>query len=315
MTANQKQEQSIPLWQQQSQENSARMDDLQKIGSDPKTDTAARLEAEKQYYDLKVKESQLENKISEAQHPWAATFASLKSQAQITMTTLANTFKNVFDAAVSSISSGITGLIEGTKTWGQALRDIYNSIVNEIISAIVQMGVRWLLTQALMAIGGRAIMASAIAATAPMAAMQSLIWATPATLATTATFGAAAIAAPGLIAAADMETMSLSAFAAGGLVTGPGTGTSDSILARLSNGEFVMPADTVSRLGVGTLESIKRGDTATAGAAGSAGGGGGNKTSVYTFLDSRQMADHLERNNDHEKWIVDVMGRNIHRFR
>lgn len=32
------------------------------------------------------------------------------------------------------------------------------------------------------------------------------------------------------------------AFAGGGVVRGPGTGTSDSILARLSNGEFVMPA-------------------------------------------------------------------------
>lgn len=38
-------------------------------------------------------------------------------------------------------------------------------------------------------------------------------------------------------------------FANGGRVTGPGTGTSDSILARLSNGEFVMRADAVSHYG------------------------------------------------------------------
>ena len=38
-------------------------------------------------------------------------------------------------------------------------------------------------------------------------------------------------------------------FASGGRVAGPGTGTSDSILARLSNGEFVMRADAVSHYG------------------------------------------------------------------
>lgn len=38
-------------------------------------------------------------------------------------------------------------------------------------------------------------------------------------------------------------------FATGGRVNGPGTGTSDSILARLSNGEFVMRADAVSHYG------------------------------------------------------------------
>jgi tape measure domain-containing protein len=38
-------------------------------------------------------------------------------------------------------------------------------------------------------------------------------------------------------------------FATGGRVAGPGTGTSDSILARLSNGEFVMRADAVSHYG------------------------------------------------------------------
>jgi hypothetical protein len=38
-------------------------------------------------------------------------------------------------------------------------------------------------------------------------------------------------------------------FADGGYVTGPGTGTSDSILARVSNGEYIVRADTVSKVG------------------------------------------------------------------
>lgn len=46
--------------------------------------------------------------------------------------------------------------------------------------------------------------------------------------------------------------------ARGGFVTGPGTGTSDSIFARLSNGEFVMRAAAVRTLGVDFLKALNR---------------------------------------------------------
>ena len=46
-------------------------------------------------------------------------------------------------------------------------------------------------------------------------------------------------------------------FAHGGPVRGPGTGTSDSIPARLSHGEYVLPADTVKAVGVDKLDAIK----------------------------------------------------------
>jgi hypothetical protein len=42
----------------------------------------------------------------------------------------------------------------------------------------------------------------------------------------------------------------------GGHVRGPGTGTSDSIPAMLSDGEFVMPADTVRKVGVRKLQDL-----------------------------------------------------------
>lgn len=45
-------------------------------------------------------------------------------------------------------------------------------------------------------------------------------------------------------------------FATGGYIRGPGTGTSDSILARLSNGEFVVKADAVRRYGADFLHRI-----------------------------------------------------------
>ncbi|MGZ3083028.1 hypothetical protein [[Haemophilus] ducreyi] len=47
--------------------------------------------------------------------------------------------------------------------------------------------------------------------------------------------------------------------ATGGYISGPGTATSDSIPAWLSNGEFVVRAASVSRYGLGFLHAINRG--------------------------------------------------------
>ena len=48
-------------------------------------------------------------------------------------------------------------------------------------------------------------------------------------------------------------------FATGGYVSGAGTGTSDSIPALLSNGEYVIKASAVQRMGVGALDMINSG--------------------------------------------------------
>ena len=48
-------------------------------------------------------------------------------------------------------------------------------------------------------------------------------------------------------------------FATGGSVDGPGTGTSDSIPAMLSNGEYVLNAQAVDRLGVPFLNGLNTG--------------------------------------------------------
>ena len=54
-------------------------------------------------------------------------------------------------------------------------------------------------------------------------------------------------------------TVSARRVATGGFIQGPGTATSDSILARLSNGEFVQRAAAVSKYGVGFMTALNRG--------------------------------------------------------
>ena len=60
-------------------------------------------------------------------------------------------------------------------------------------------------------------------------------------------------------AKANGQAVTVPGYATGGLISGPGTGTSDSILARLSNGEYVMSADAVRMFGTGMLDQMNAG--------------------------------------------------------
>jgi len=75
-------------------------------------------------------------------------------------------------------------------------------------------------------------------------------------------FGASAGSAAGsVLASAGSSALKYvsSFFASGGSVSGPGTGTSDSIPAMLSNGEYVINADAASKIGVGNLNALNSG--------------------------------------------------------
>lgn len=71
-------------------------------------------------------------------------------------------------------------------------------------------------------------------------------------------FGAAGVVS-GQMLSAKMAGMGMRAFASGGYVSGAGNGKSDSIPAMLSNGEYVINADAVRRVGVSALNRINQG--------------------------------------------------------
>ena len=301
LTAGQKRDQSLPLMQQQSDENQARMADLQKTASTTKDDNA-RLEAEREFYDLKVKEAELQQRMAQQQHPWGAMFTQLKSQAEINMTTLAHTFESVFNSAVSSISHGLSAVIMGTESWGRALKEIGRSILTDIVQSIVQMGVRWVMTQIMMAIVGKSLMAESVAATAPLAAAQSAIWAAPATLSTIATFGASAAAAPALIMASEAVTLADAGFAEGGYT---GDGGKYDVAGVVHRGEFVMPASVVDRVGVDNLEAMRSGSTPS-----SAGGQPGGRPLHLHFYDERPHPKDYLASGDGEHQVVNIAQKN-----
>ena len=224
----------------------------------------------------------------------------------------AATFSNVFNTAISSISNGITGLIMGTMTWGQALAAIGNTILTTIIQSIVQMGVRWVATQILMATVGKALAAASVAATVPMAAAQSAVWATPATLSTIASYGTAAAAAPGMIAAAQgmVLAQSLAAFREGGYT---GDGNPNDVAGIVHRGEFVVPADAVDRIGLSTLQAMTSAGASDPGAFTSAAAPGPITLNMGVFDNPARLADWA-KSNEGRTVLVDIMRQHSHEF-
>lgn len=104
-------------------------------------------------------------------------------------------------------------------------------------------------------------------------------------------------------------------YASGGHIRGPGTGTSDSIPARLSNGEYVIRAASVRQYGTGLFDSLNRGvkKFASGGPVGYASGGsvpsgGGGMTVVELSSYDRALLARIP-----EGLRVDIDGKTIAR--
>ena len=182
-----------------------------------------------------------------------------------TMQQIADVTAGTIRGAFDSIADGLTAVIVGTETWGEALSNIGQSILTGVVRAIMGMVTQYIASRLIMAIAGKAIMAASVKAAAPFAAQSAAMWAPAATLATTATLGAAASAAPGellfasLLTSASQIGQAVVGFAEGGIVSGPGTPTSDSILARLSDGEGILTANATEQLGADGLAHLNAG--------------------------------------------------------
>jgi hypothetical protein len=104
-------------------------------------------------------------------------------------------------------------------------------------------------------------------------------------------------------------------FATGGYVAGPGSSTSDSIPARLSNGEYVMQAAAVRKYGVGFMAAINGMRTPSSTSVprfaegGMAGGAGDLSVTNVNFFDARELEDFMKSRRG-ERVILNVLQRN-----
>lgn len=164
-------------------------------------------------------------------------------------------FANAINTSINSASRELTNAILITGQWQDALMSIPRVITTEIVNAIIQMGLRWIATQAMMALFGKKMQALAVAGSSGLAASSAALWSGPATLATIATGGAAAIAAPGQIAGSMAATkgMSIVGFQRGGYT---GDGRDDEPAGVVHKNEVVIPAPIVREIGVEPLQAI-----------------------------------------------------------
>lgn len=175
-----------------------------------------------------------------------------------------------------SFGSSLNNMLTGTQTWRSALVSLFQQVADAFLQQLViQPFQQWVAMQARMlalklGFVQQEQVVDTAASSAKLAQKSTETTAVVSMDAATAGAGAAAsqastpyvgpalaVAAMAAMVAAVMGLLgNVKQFASGGLVTGPGTSTSDSIQARLSAGEFVVNAAAVKRVGVGFLQSL-----------------------------------------------------------
>ena len=146
------------------------------------------------------------------------------------------------------------------------------------------------------------------AAIGALSAMASIPWVGP----------ILAVAAMGAMLGVGFAAVSnIGKFAEGGPVSGAGTGTSDSIPAWLSNGEYVMPAAETAKyrplldsMRAGTLNPGQLVSTGSGGAASPVQAGGSTQINIglIGYMSPQQWAESQEG----QAHILDIVARNIH---
>lgn len=175
-----------------------------------------------------------------------------------------------------SFGGALNGMITGAQTWRSAMASLFQQVSDAFLQQIViQPFQQWMAMQARMLAMKLGFIqqeqtAEAAASAASLAQKSTQTTAEVSMEAAKAGAGAAAsqasipivgpglaIAAMGAMVAAVMALLGgIKKFAGGGLVSGPGSATSDSIPARLSAGEYVVRAAAVRRVGVAFLDSL-----------------------------------------------------------
>ena len=167
-------------------------------------------------------------------------------------------FSDYFSELSDGIANSIGQAIVYSEDLGEALSSVAQEALAGLISAFVKLGIQWLVNAAI----GKTLAASATAATSAQAAAAAAAWAPAAALASLATAGANAAPASAAIASTSALSAGVAAtagaFADGGEIQGQGGPREDNLIARVSNGEFVVNARDAQK-NLGLLNAINKG--------------------------------------------------------
>lgn len=202
-------------------------------------------------------------------------------------------------------------LAEGLTNWimqAKSLSEVFSNLAKTILQQLVQGALKkWIsslgIIRTLNDSAGKAEAASTAAQTsaimAKAAAQARLAAATMISAMPFTAYSAGATVADQMgIASAGASVLKK---AKGGAIIGPGTSTSDSIPALLSNGEYVINADAAAQIGRTTLDALNSGSYPAFASGGSVGGAQGeipqgrNLTLNISTLDAASFDDFLSR--------------------
>jgi hypothetical protein len=148
---------TLPLLQEQNGYIQKQIDLQQSIHDDPTRTDEERAKSNMEIVTLMGQQEEIHKRIQDVTDKttfggqFGLAFKQIGDKWDSWASQLAGSFKSVFESAVGSISSGITGLIMGTKTWGQAMMQIGTQVVESIVSSFVKMAVEWTFQHTIMA--------------------------------------------------------------------------------------------------------------------------------------------------------------------
>lgn len=209
----------------------------------------------------------------------------------------------LFTRAEDSLTNGVAQGLAQCIVYGKNFSDVMSNLIGNILSTLLQGVLKKALTSVETLLGlsrskSKEEIAQAKAEQIAQAA-KSGVMAANATASVIAAMPFMVYSAGPLVGAAMNAARTAVAgtmFAAeGGYITGPGTGTSDSIPAMLSNGEYVINAAAVRRLGIGYLNTLNSPHYADGGQVGegTAGSVGNTITMNVSALDAGSFMDFL----------------------
>lgn len=212
---------------------------------------------------------------------------------------ITETLGNALTTFADGLADGIAGAIVKGEDLRETMNNVAQSILTNVISAIVKMGIQWAATQLMMSIIGDSAKEKEVTTNAATASAIAAEWATAATFVATATMGAAAEMGEAAILASWGTNKALAAmsgsYAEGGYT---GNGGKYDPAGVVHKGEYVFTQDDVRRIGLNNLEMMHRGaEGLTMGSGNSSGGSQassqGNSVSIVNMVDPDMLKAYL----------------------
>lgn len=220
---------------------------------------------------------------------------------------MSQSFGNFFQTVNDGFADSIGHAIVFGDSFKEAFGNVARQALSGLISSLVKLGMQYAVNAAI----GQSLAAAATAGSVAEASILATAWATPAALASLASFGANSVPAMAAIASTTALAQGLAVGGMAGFESGgyTGNGGRKEVAGVVHGQEFVMNAEATAR-NRPMLEAMNNGASATKAAPTPAAPAAAESgTRIINVLDPSIVADYLSSPNG-EKVILNVMRRN-----